>query len=80
MYHGYAFVLKLVVTILFVCFSVSLVNVVGIFLEDGAVCTYYNFALNGSTYESGDLLELPRGRNKATVVILGIHGNLFFFS
>ncbi|XP_034241799.1 uncharacterized protein LOC117645638 isoform X2 [Thrips palmi] len=48
-------------------------NIVGIFLEDGAVCTYYDFATHGIKYDSGDVVMLPRHDQKTAVVILGIH-------
>ena len=53
-------------------------NIVGIFLEDGAVCTYYDFATHGVKYESGDIVVLPRHDKKSTVVILGIDGMMVF--
>lgn len=62
---------------LFVCVSVSSMNLVGVFLEDGQVCTYYNFNSMGKIYQSGDVIELPRRKKHCAVVILGIHGRLF---
>lgn len=56
-----------------------LVEVVGIFIEDGQVCTYHNFETHGLKFESGELLELPRKGKMWTVVILGIHGMTFLF-
>lgn len=60
----------------FVSYLVPLVHLVGIFLEDGQVCSYYNFATNDTVYESGDIVTLPRNNKETTVVILGIHGML----
>lgn len=56
-----------------------LVNIIGIFIDDGEVCTYYNFATNGTAYSSGDILQLPRNGKKCTVVVLGIHGKFNSF-
>lgn len=51
------------------------VNIIGIFLEDGAVCTYFNYDPKGRLYESDDVIELPRrGTSTTAVVILGSHG------
>jgi len=58
-------------------FPVSSMNLVGVFLEDGQVCTYYNFNTMGETYQSGDVIELPRRGKDCAVVILGIHGRIY---
>lgn len=57
----------------------TLVNIIGIFLKDGQVCTYYNFATNGTNYESGHILELPRNGENCIVVVLGMHGMIILF-
>jgi len=58
---------------------VSLVNIIGVFLEDGQVCTFYNFTTYGRSFESGDLIELPRHGKETMVVILGIYGMIIVF-
>jgi hypothetical protein len=62
--------------ITFISPPVSLSVIVGVFIEDGKVCTYYNVPTNGKDFESGDLIQLPRNGQETTVVILGIHGML----
>ncbi|XP_034250281.1 uncharacterized protein LOC117650787 [Thrips palmi] len=55
----------------------SSLHLVGIFLDNGQVCTYYNFDAKGKHYESGDLVDLPRGdKPDCAVVILGIHEDM----
>lgn len=58
----------------------SLSNIVGVFIEDGKVCTYYNVPNVGKDFGSGDLIQLPRNGTETTVVILGSHGMFFYYS
>ncbi|KAK3920362.1 Aldehyde dehydrogenase family 1 member A3, partial [Frankliniella fusca] len=46
----------------------SLITIIGVFIDNGQVCSYYNVPTNGRSYESGDIIELPYHGKETSVL------------